>query len=256
MHCASLLVHLQLPYGCQGLNIMHAAQAHGFLLNTVSRLDQEFGAMVHGIQRAKPFTLACLGDILRLTFIGQHGVKMMNYLLREIVPGQQIRIGRHRCTVTQVALDEVYAPGVSTLADLGSPSHHQRIRMDFLTETAVTRHRSQGQRFMVLFPEPDLIFGRLADYWQKYTDQIIPGWYLDSLNDNALVVTRHQLETSYYTREQHHQNGFIGFVVYECLEKQEEFVQLTNTLARFAPYVGIGFQTARGMGAVSVDFLD
>ena len=256
MQCTSLIINLHLPKYCRRLDTCDGVNAHKTLLATITKCDSEFGREVHDIQHIKPFTLAFIRSDLRLTFIGTSGITMMNHVLSEFVSGTVINVGNNRCIVKGIALDETYAPAVSTMADLCAPTIHQKFTIIFRTETAINMLNSRGRRYMKLFPDPELVFTRLANYWQEYTDQVIPDWYFECLADGGIGTSQHKIKTLYFRQKNRHQNGFRGSASYECLEKDDEFVMLTNTLCRFAPYVGIGVQTARGMGAVSVSFLD
>lgn len=255
MHFTSLIINLKLPDNCRELYTRDAIHVHGILMNAITQCDPEFGREIHDNELLKPFTLAIIRDTLRLTFIGTTGITMMNHVLSEFVSGTVIYIGDHRCKIKNIALDETYTPGASTMTDLCKPTNHRKFTIVFRTETAISKLNSHGRRYMVLYPDPELVFSRLANYWQKYTNRVIPDWYITCLTDGGIVASMMDIKTYYFKQKNRHQTGFRGAVGYECLEKDKEFVVLTNTLCRFAPYVGIGVQTARGMGAVSANLL-
>lgn len=202
-----------------------------------------------------PFTLALINNSIRLTLIGLNGQKMMNYILSEVKPEQLIYIGKHKCTVQSITLDNEFAPGFSTIADISAPPFHHKFTMIFRTETAISKLNARGQRYMKLFPDPELVFTSLANYWQSYMNEMISEWFIKQLANGSIVTSKYKLKTCYFRQGKRHQNGFQGAVDYICLNHDKKFIETTNKLCRFAPYVGLGVQTARGMGAVSVNFV-
>ncbi len=66
------------------------------------------------------------------------------------------------------------------------------------------------------------------------------------------MVSRHKLRTVQFRTKERTQIGFVGQVVYECRKKEVECVAALNSLAQLAHFTGVGYQTARGMGAVQV----
>jgi CRISPR/Cas system endoribonuclease Cas6 (RAMP superfamily) len=64
------------------------------------------------------------------------------------------------------------------------------------------------------------------------------------------VVANYRLRTVEFRTQERTQIGFVGWAVYECRKLEAAHVSALNALARLAFFTGVGYQTARGMGAV------
>jgi CRISPR-associated endoribonuclease Cas6 len=103
---------------------------------------------------------------------------------------------------------------------------------------------------MHILPDPPLIFGQLADYWDNLTGSDTRDAIRLFCAENV-VVARYSLETHMYEYRRNKQVGFTGKVTFEILDKKApEMTQHLNRLADLAFYTGIGSKTTQGMGQV------
>ncbi len=107
---------------------------------------------------------------------------------------------------------------------------------------------------MDLFPEPSQVFCGLMSRW----DVLGGPHQIDDLNvrigQGLCVVSDYEMHTQTFQTRPYLQKGAMGWVNYLCNTSCAEELAALNALARFGVYVGIGYQTARGMGAVRVTF--
>lgn len=132
------------------------------------------------------------------------------------------------------------------------------IQLHFRTPTAFSM-RSSPHRQMHILPDPPLVFGQLADYWDRLSEGTLgtpPG--RDTRDTVRLfcaenvVVARYNLDTHMYEYRRSKQVGFTGRVTFEILDKEAaDPIKHLNRLADLAFYTGVGSKTTMGMGQVS-----
>lgn len=107
----------------------------------------------------------------------------------------------------------------------------------------------KGGKRMELWPRPELVFGSLARTWTLYSPLLLPVGRddLERMVASEVVVSRYDLQTQMLQFPRHKQVGFVGNVVYECMEGGK-LAPILETLADFALYAGIGYKTGMGMG--------
>lgn len=129
------------------------------------------------------------------------------------------------------------------------PTQHHTIALQFRTPTAFSIRRSTFRHMHVL-PDPSFVFGELASYWDKLTNDNTCEDVRSFCTENV-VVARHKIETYIYQYRHSKQIGFVGKVAYEILDKEAiQMIQHLNRLADLAFYTGVGSKTAQGMGQV------
>lgn len=134
----------------------------------------------------------------------------------------------------------------SQITDL---TDYQTIRLTFRTPTAFSM-RGSPHRHMHILPDPPLVFGQLADYWDNLTGNETRDAIRLFCAENV-VVARYSLETHMYEYRRSKQVGFTGQVAFQILDKESDvMIQHLNRLADLAFYTGVGSKTTQGMGQV------
>jgi CRISPR-associated endoribonuclease Cas6 len=252
--------------------------AHAAFLNILQQVDPQVSAAIHDMKGRKPFTISPLEGFGRgqkgsLTIeAGQEGwlrVTLLDpklfhtfiqYFLR---PANKPAIKLENLTFT---ISEILStPGSHKLAgytsltdlythwqEMGDIANHRKISLHFRTPTAFSM-RSSSFRHMHILPDPALVFGQLADYWDNLTGsdtrEAVRAFCAD-----AVVVARYKLQSHIYQYRRSKQVGFAGKVTYEILDREAtEMVQHLNCLADLAFYTGVGSKTTQGMGQVTRD---
>lgn len=136
-----------------------------------------------------------------------------------------------------------------TMADL---SPHLTIPMNFRTPTAFSL-RNGRFRHMHILPDPALVFGELAGYWERLADNSPIS--RDAVREFAAygtVVSRHRIQTHMVQFRKSKQIGFAGIVHFLIQDKENQpMVRYLNQLADLAFYTGIGSKTGQGMGQLT-----
>lgn len=242
------------------LNITDSVYAHAAILHTISEANAELGGTLHDMRRHKRMTLALVDShhqtsTLRLTFMAQDGLAYAQTLVNMLSVRPVLQLGKTTCQVGTVDLTTEWA-GVSTWADLTSETSGRHIRFDFASPTAITKCDEKGGRFTSLYPEPQDVFSGLAKRWQALQGPALPGELIRFLQTGGCVISNYRLHTIKFVTPERTQIGFTGWVVYECRKNEPAHVAALNALARLAFFTGIGYQTARGMGAVKTSLVE
>lgn len=250
--------------------------AHAAFLDILRQVDPELTQSLHDWHGRKPFTLSPLNGFgrgrkgtLRLS-AGQEGwlrVTLLDPILfqtfiRYFLLGSvraTIRLGALNFHVSEILSRPESHPqaGHTSLAqlatrwndvDLTANSYH-RIPLRFDSPMAFSI-RNTPHRHMVVLPDPFLIFGQLATYWDDLTGAETAATTRAYAAD-CVVVARHRIQTHMYQYRKSRQVGFTGSVTFELLDKEDQpLVRHLNRLADLAFFTGIGSKTTMGMGQV------
>jgi CRISPR-associated endoribonuclease Cas6 len=257
MYFVALLLKLKLRDRHLKLTVADGVYAHAAILNTLTEVDAEAGRKLHEMRRNKRISIALIESAqdsatLRLTFMAEEGLAYANLLLSKLATYPTLRLGSVIGEVDAVNLADPDWAGVSTWADF--VYHHENsFQFRFITPTAITKRGHGHRRYVSLYPDPLSVFSGLARRWQALNGPKLPHDLEEFIESGGCVVSRYNLQTIEFSMEGHSQIGFVGRVVYKCRTKdQVEYIAALNALARLAPFTGVGYQTARGMGAVRV----
>lgn len=255
--------------------------AHAAFLDILRQADPAVSAAIHDMKGRKPFTISPLEGYGRPhkgslhIKAGQEGwlrVTLLDPLLFQtfishFLQGTHkpaIQLENHTFHVSEI----LSTPGSHPLAGYHSlqtlyhtwqtaarPSDHAVIQLNFRTPTAFSI-RNTPYRHMHILPDPALVFGQLADYWDRLTAGALTGGHTrDAVRlfcAESVVVARHKIETHIYQYQRSKQVGFVGKVAFEILDKEaDEMIQHLNRLADLAFFTGVGSKTTQGMGQVA-----
>ena len=250
--------------------------AHAAFLNILQQVDPAISEALHSIHGRKPFTISPLegygrGQKGSLTLkTGQEGwlrVTLLDPTLFQTFISYFLR-GEHKPIIrlenlTFHVTEILSTPGSHKLAgydslenlgqrwhhaDVGDKAHRQ-ITLHFRTPTAFSI-RNAPVRHMHILPDPPLVFGQLADYWDKLTGSETRD-VVRTFSAERVVVARYDIETHMYQYRRSKQVGFTGHVTFEILDKQAAtMIRHLNRLADLAFYTGVGSKTTMGMGQV------
>ncbi|MCA9943408.1 MAG: CRISPR-associated endoribonuclease Cas6 [Anaerolineales bacterium] len=251
--------------------------AHAAFLNILQQVDSTVSAAIHDMHGRKPFTISPLegyghphkGSLNIKT--GQEGwlrVTLLDPLLFQtfisyFLQGTQKPIIQLENLTFHIS-EILSTPGSHQLAGYDSLQNlHQRwaengagnddihkIALRFRTPTAFSM-RSSPFRHMHILPDPPLVFGQLAQYWDTLTGSDTCDAIRLFCAENV-VVARHKIETHIYQYRRSKQVGFVGKAAFEILDKEAtEMIQHLNRLADLAFYTGVGSKTTQGMGQIA-----
>jgi CRISPR-associated endoribonuclease Cas6 len=251
--------------------------AHAAFLNILSQADPALTQSLHDYNGRKPFTLSQLEGFGRgrdgqhRINAGQEGWLRVTLLDPDLFQTfiQYFLRGRNQATIhlnpATFHISEILSnpqshslAGYNTLAHLHTQwqevsldqRQHHTIQLNFRSPTAFSlRGPEQRHRHMHILPDPALVFGELAGYWDRLTGYDTQ----DDIREFAavhVVVARHQIETHMFQYTNGKQVGFTGDVSFQILEPDPVFIRHLNLLADLVFYTGIGSKTTMGMGQV------
>lgn len=248
---------------------------HAAFLNIIQQTDPALSQAIHDIDGRKPFTIAPLqgyghgrkGE--RHIKAGQEGILRVT-LLDPVLFHTFIQYFLHGDGRPTIRLDNITfhiseilsSPGSHPLAGYDSlPALHERweqttrlhdyttIRLTFRTPTAFSLKNGRFRHMHVL-PDPALVFGQLASYWDTFTGSDTKDKVRQFAN-LGMVVARHQIKTHMVQFRKSKQVGFTGRVHFLIQDKENQpMIRRLNLLADLAFYTGVGSKTTMGMGQV------
>jgi len=124
-----------------------------------------------------------------------------------------------------------------------SRSPARKITLDFVSPTAFKSNAMQ-----IPVPLPGLVFGSLLDRWNAFSPlPLDPA--LRPFAEATVAISRYRLESQVVPQKGGALRiGGVGTVTYTALDDDRYALAALNILADFAPYSGVGVQTATGMG--------
>lgn len=250
--------------------------AHAAFLNILQQVDPAVATAIHDMKGRKPFTVSPLEGYGRgqkgslPIHVGQEGwlrVTLLDPLLFQTFISYFLQ-GSHKPYIQlenlHFHINEILStPGSHKLAGYDSlqslftrwsevdavEAAFRKVTLQFRTPTAFSL-RNAPFRHMHILPDPPLVFGQLADYWDRLTGSDTR----DSVRTfcaEAVVAARYNIETHIYQYRRSKQVGFAGNVAFEILDEAAlEMIQHLNRLADLAFYTGVGSKTTQGMGQV------
>ena len=259
MHLIAINIVLKI-HDCFGpFTDSDGVHAYAAVLQKITSVNPVTGRSLHDMERNKRLTVAIhqstdVEAILRVTFMEKAGDEYLLPLITELFNEPDLQIGNKDCTVVDATPHSINPLwyGINTWNDLTDERIGKYLCMQFVTPTAITKRDDQNLRFMSLFPNPVDIYSGLVRRWQGLGGPDIPDTLRDYLITGGCVVSCFELQTVKFVVKERTQIGFKGWITYECRKQDKQHNLALNSLTRLALFTGIGYQTARGMGAVDV----
>lgn len=250
--------------------------AHAAFLNILQQVDSTTSAAIHDMHGRKPFTISPLegygrphkGSLtiktgqegwLRVTLLDPH---LFQTFIRYFLQGshrpilQLENFNFHMSEILSTPSSHKLA-GYDSLQALftrwaetdATDATLRKITLQFRTPTAFSL-RNAPFRHMHILPDPALVFGQLADYWDRLTGSDTRD-VVRTFCAESVAVARYNIESHVYQYRRSKQIGFAGTVDFEILDDNAlQIIQHLNRLADLAFYTGVGSKTTQGMGQV------
>ena len=132
------------------------------------------------------------------------------------------------------------------LVTFGRETAARRLAFHFLSPTTFRRDPDGVAQYRV-FPTPEYVFSSLWTRWHLFSEVPLGS---EPPDFSLIRVQRYQLRTVGVRFYGYQVIGFLGQVVYEVPPSLDEFRSLLVTLTAFAPYSGVGYHCAMGLGRV------
>lgn len=229
--------------------------AHAAVMNLISSVDSSLGRRLHDCTRNKPLALAVVSNqswrlTLRASFMGQNGMEAANVLAMALTKTNYLQLGNQRWQVSTVHCSDHTWAATSTWADLAEPCSASWIEFDFATPTAFTKSGGRGSRFVSVLPDPLDVFGSLLQRWNSLEGPAMPPNLAGYIQGGGCRVSDIEIRCITTQLPERIQKGFVGKVTYELSDREPVCATAIHQLGRLAFFSGVGYQTARGMGAV------
>jgi CRISPR-associated endoribonuclease Cas6 len=252
--------------------------AHAAFLDMLRQVDAPLAERLHSGGGRKPFTVSALEGFGRArdsrlsVAAGQEGwlrvtlldprlfATFIGFFLRGN-PRVALRLEQTEFQVSEVLNTSGRHPlaGYDSLAGLHDrweattlTAAHRLIALDFRSPTAFSLRGGPGTgRRMHVLPDPPLVFGELAGYWDGLTGDDTQAAVRD-FAAHDVVVSRYQLATHMGDYGGGRlQIGFAGRAAFEILNpSRPDLTRHLNRLADLAFFTGLGSKTTMGMGQV------
>ncbi len=252
--------------------------AHAAFLGMVRQVDPALAEGLHSARGRKPFTISPLEGFgrrrdgrlvidagregwLRLTLLDP--TLFRAFLAYFLEGGRRPALRLEQC---DFGISEVIStPGSHPLAGYDSlaglrarwdaaelTANHRAVPLHFWSPTAFSLRAGPGRgRRMHVLPDPPLIFGELAGYWDRLAGDETQA-AVREFAAGHVVVARHDIATHAFDFGGGRvQIGFTGRVTFELLNRDDpDMARHLHRLADLAFYTGIGYKTTMGMGQV------
>jgi CRISPR-associated endoribonuclease Cas6 len=124
------------------------------------------------------------------------------------------------------------------------PEPTRQFDLKFLTPTTF----SQGRTTLPL-PMPTLMFRSWLERWNKFAPVYLGSDELIEYLGEAIVLTRHRVQSRTFSVNQHWINGYTGEVRLQALNRMDALVaNVANLLINYSEFAGTGTKTRLGMG--------
>mgnify|MGYP001167232824 CR=1 FL=1 len=247
----TFLINLRLVNSLTPITGADGVYAHAAILQTLALVNQKHSQILHDAKIAKPLSLALIshqrGVTLRVSLMSPNAIAYANNIVQALsLTGSMIRLGRKRCSIESVEIG-----GICGWSDFFQKPA-KNIQIHFITPTGINKRQPGHRHLTWLYPDPTDIFAGLMRRWRALGGPDLPAGILSFIESGGCVIARHNLRTVEFRTKERTQIGFVGSVVYQCRHSNKEATTALAALARFAGFAGVGYQTARGMGAVQV----
>ena len=253
--------------------------AHAWLLDQLRQADPQLAQRLHIPHTPRPFTVSPLwspssrphGGSLRLSTGQTYHLRITSIetnlsrcLLSTLAPrwaNTTMHLAGVPFHVHEVASTAAHHPQAANLpysalierAEQSPPPGSVTLR--FLTPTTFRRSPPPDGPFDhdtydLPFPLPELVFGGLLSLWNAFGPQPLPE-ELRAFARDCVVVSRYRLHTElvdFGSGRRGRVGGFVGTCRFAIRCPDTARQRRIGLLAAFAPFAGVGWRTAMGLG--------
>ena len=229
--------------------------AHAAVMNLIFSVDSGLGRELHDCERRKPVSLAAIALhppklTVRIAFMGKRGMRAADALVVALARTGFLQLGSSMWLLTDNRCSGCAWGAISTWADLTEPCSASWLEFNFVTPTAFTKSDGRGNRFVGVLPEPGDVFGSLLQRWNDLEGPCMPPGVVNYIQSGGCRVSDYNTRCVTTQLHERTQKGFVGKVTYELSDRDPACMSAIHQLGRLAFFSGVGYQTARGMGAV------
>ena len=185
--------------------------------------------------------------MLRVTLLGREALCDVHAWLNALSTHPVLHLNKGIYRIVSVDLAHPLWSSVRTWADLTKPSPGRFMCLRFISPMMMNPLEPEGGS-AVYFPQPSLLFTQLLQKWQRLGGPALPDDLTSFLERGGCVVADYRLHTEHFLLRDERREGLVGWVVYECRERNILYVSVLKWLARLACFTGVGCYTEQGLG--------
>jgi CRISPR-associated endoribonuclease Cas6 len=255
--------------------------AHAWFLDQLHQADPALAQRLHTPNVPRPFTVSPLwcpsarprrGSMplstgqpcfLRLTSLEKPLSTLLLGELAERWRGGKLHLTGVPFRIQQVASSPAGHPQARTIAygalreEMARRPPPDHVTLRFLTPTTFRRSPPADAPFTddpydVPLPLPQVLFGGLLQLWNTFAPQPLPE-ALGAFARDCVVVSRYALHTelvAFGSGRRGRVGGFVGQCRFAMRCSDTAWRRRIGLLASFAPFAGVGWRTAMGLGQV------
>lgn len=245
---------------------------HGFLLNAIAMISNEYAQKLHDSKRIKPFSVSPLffenkdegwqlengylkikENINATIAISTLNESCLGIIMKALIctekQKKKVNIGGLKAVVKKVCIKEAEGARFEKYSDIiKKAKKNEKVTFNLLTPLSFRQNGIQQT-----FPTPELVFSSLLQTWNAFSDIKIPEEIKDKFR--SIVVSRYNLHSELWHFSKYKIFGCKGRIEYTFKDDfSESELRILNALSRFATYSGIGYKRTMGMGMVDVRF--
>ncbi len=275
---SSLVIRLR-PTTSATLPAFLGRAVHAWFLDQVRAANPRLAQALHDTAPRRPFTVSSLwcptrsakrGRLqvapahpcyLRITSLTPELTTCLTQQLTPNWPGSNVQLTGVPFNLEGVAMAQEQHPqaGITSYVNLAQRVQNTRppkhVTLEFLSPTTFRRSPAPSTPFEegsydLPLPLPRLVFGGLLALWNEIAPQPFP-WELEQFLQECVVISRYRLHTelvSFGGGRRGRVGGFVGTCRFAFRCDDPRWRQAVAVLADFAPFAGIGWRTAMGLG--------
>lgn len=188
---------------------------------------------------------------LRLSCLNMASARLRKVIQHAVAPGSGLRYAEQDCDIESVDVSNVKWTGTASWADMIQGRLGRRMKFTF--KTPLFTSPVSGQEGNALpFPDPLTFFTAVQQQWQCLHGPTLPHTGERAVDLAKCMVAEYHLETVKRAFQDGRFTGYLGWIEYTCLSRDEAALISLNALTRLAFFTGAGHLAERGMGVATV----
>lgn len=184
---------------------------------------------------------------LRLACLNMARGALEKVVQQAVAPVSVFQYAGQNCEVESVDLSNPKWAGTASWTDMIGGRSGPRMKFTFTTPL-FTGHGDTA----LPFPDPLTLFMTAQQQWQSLNGPVLPYTGEQAVDLAKCMVAAYHLETVRRVFSNGPSIGYLGWIEYTCLRRDEAALASLNALARLTFFTGNGYLTEQGMGVTTV----